>query len=110
MRRRRSIFVLMFALMSLSACATPQLHSDAQLNAIGQRCGLALGELIQDEEQKKLLLMIRQSPTIGAPVQAAYASTLLVVNLSEIASRSSPFITLSASSVCPWVRAAATAS
>lgn len=47
----------------LSACATAQLHTDVQLNQVGQRCGLALGELIQDEAEKRLLLMIRQSPT-----------------------------------------------
>ena len=51
------------AALALSACATAQLHSDARLNQVGQRCGLALGELIQDEAEKKLLLMIRQSPT-----------------------------------------------
>ena len=50
-------------IFALSACATVQLHSDAQLNQVGQRCGLALGELIQDESEKKLLLLIRQSPS-----------------------------------------------
>ena len=51
------------AALTLSGCATAQLHTDAQLNQVGQRCGLALGELIQDEAEKKLLLMIRQSPS-----------------------------------------------
>ena len=50
--------------MALSACATaPVLHSEAQLNDIGTRCGLALGELIQDESEKKLLLVVRNAPT-----------------------------------------------
>lgn len=48
----------------LTACATAQLHTDAQLNQVGTRCGLALGELIQDESEKKLLLMIRQAPSL----------------------------------------------
>jgi len=39
------------------------MHSQTQLNDAGQACGLALGELIQDESEKRLLLMIRQSPT-----------------------------------------------
>ncbi len=48
----------------LSACATPaQMHTEAQLNDVALRCGLALGELIQDEAQKKLLLMVRQEAT-----------------------------------------------
>ncbi|HEY8593403.1 MAG TPA: hypothetical protein VIL42_11155 [Sphingomicrobium sp.] len=48
----------------LSACVTPaRMHDEAQLNTIATGCGMALGELIQDEEQKKLLLVIRQEPT-----------------------------------------------
>ena len=49
--------------LMLSACVTPQMHTEAQLNTVATGCGLALGELIQDEEQKKLLLAIRQSAT-----------------------------------------------
>jgi hypothetical protein len=50
-------------MLGLAACATPQMHTEAQLNEVATGCGLALGELIQDEEQKKLLLMIRQDAT-----------------------------------------------
>jgi hypothetical protein len=50
--------------LTLSACATPaRMHTDEQLNAVATGCGLALGELIQDDEQKKLLLMIHQNPS-----------------------------------------------
>jgi hypothetical protein len=53
-----------FIALALSACATPaRMHTDAQLNEVATGCGLALGELIQDQEQKKLLLMIRQDPS-----------------------------------------------
>jgi hypothetical protein len=49
----------------LSACATaPVMHTESQLNDVGTRCGLALGELIQDESEKRLLLTIRQDPTL----------------------------------------------
>jgi hypothetical protein len=52
------------AVLALCACATaPVMHSDAQLNDVGARCGLALGELIQDEAEKKLLLVIRSEPS-----------------------------------------------
>jgi hypothetical protein len=48
----------------LSACTTPaRMHDEMQLNQVALGCGLALGELIQDESQKKLLLMIRQETT-----------------------------------------------
>ena len=51
-------------LLALSACATPAvMHTDEQLNSVALGCGLALGELIQDESEKKLLLMVRQDPS-----------------------------------------------
>jgi hypothetical protein len=50
--------------LALSACATPaRMHDEAQLNQVATGCGLALGELIQDESEKKLLLTVRQDPT-----------------------------------------------
>ena len=55
----RSI-ALSAAVLALSACATAQMHTQEQLNTAGRACGLALGELIQDESEKKLLLLIRQ--------------------------------------------------
>jgi hypothetical protein len=60
--RRFSSIVLASAL-ALSACVTPQMHTDAQLNAIATGCGLALGELIQDDSEKRLLLLIHDNPT-----------------------------------------------
>jgi hypothetical protein len=51
-------------MFALSACATaPVLHTEAQLNDVGTRCGLALGELIQDESEKRLLLVLRSEPS-----------------------------------------------
>jgi hypothetical protein len=40
------------------------MHSQEQLNDVAVGCGLALGELIQDEAEKKLLIAIRQAPSI----------------------------------------------
>jgi len=39
------------------------MHSQAELNSAGQACGLTFGELIQDEEAKKLLILFRQAPS-----------------------------------------------
>jgi hypothetical protein len=48
----------------LSACATPaRMHDEAALNHVALGCGLALGELIQDDSEKKLLLTIHQDPS-----------------------------------------------
>jgi hypothetical protein len=55
--------------LALSACATPaQMHSEEQLNQVALGCGLALGELIQDESQKKLLLLVRNNPSTSQRV------------------------------------------
>ena len=59
---RSLIFLLVLA---LSACATPaRMHDEAQLNSVALGCGLALGELIQDESEKKLLLLVRDNPSV----------------------------------------------
>ena len=50
----------------LSACATPRMHSEEELNVAGLACGLSYGELIQDEEAKKLLILFREAPS---PIQ-----------------------------------------
>ena len=61
---KRIAFLPTLAVFALSACVTPaRMHNEAQLNSVALGCGLALGELIQDEEQKKLLLTVRQDPT-----------------------------------------------
>ena len=50
--------------LALFACATPaQMHTEAQLNDVALGCGLALGELIQDNSEQKLLLTIHQDAT-----------------------------------------------
>ena len=59
------ILPLLCATLGLFACATPaRMHSDAELNVVSRQCGLALGELIQDESEKRLLLTIRNEPTL----------------------------------------------
>jgi len=51
--------------LPLSACATPAvMHSETQLNSVALGCGLALGELIQDEADRRLLLTVHQDPTL----------------------------------------------
>ena len=47
----------------LSGCATARLHSEAELNGIRQQCGLALGELFQDESEKRLVVLFRPDAT-----------------------------------------------
>ena len=60
--KARAIFICAGTL-ALSACATPRMHTQDELNSASLACGLTYGELIQDEEAKKLLILFRQSPT-----------------------------------------------
>ena len=55
--------LLVSALSMLCGCVTARMHSETEINALGQRCGLALGELFQDESEKRLLFMIRNGAT-----------------------------------------------
>ena len=56
--------LIICGVLALSACATPaRMHDEAQLNTVATGCGLALGELIQDESEKKLLLLVRDNPS-----------------------------------------------
>jgi hypothetical protein len=48
--------------LALSACATAQLHTEAQLNVIATACGLSYGEVVQEAEEKRLLFLYRVAP------------------------------------------------
>ena len=48
---------------ALCACATARFHSEEELATVGRDCGLALGELFQDESEKRLLFLFRIAPT-----------------------------------------------
>ena len=55
---------LLLTPLALSACTTvAQMHTDEQLNQVALGCGLALGDLMQDESEKRLLLMMHQNPS-----------------------------------------------
>ena len=67
MRFGRSLSLCIAApVLALSACATTQparLHTTDELNAVALRCGLALGELFQDESEKRLLFLFKAGST-----------------------------------------------
>ena len=64
MPRRTDIssILIIGAVLTLAACATPRMHSQDELNGAGLACGLTYGELIQDAEAKKLLILFREKP------------------------------------------------
>ncbi len=56
-------FLILMGAVALSACATARLHSVDEVNSVGQACGVALGEVFQDEGEKKLLFLMRPGAT-----------------------------------------------
>ena len=76
MARSNAILIVVF---TLSACATPaRMHDAAQLNRVATGCGLALGELIQDEEREEAVAdgsPGRRAPSSAAASRAGRAAT-----------------------------------
>ena len=58
-----SFWALAPAFLLLTACVTARMHAQSELNDVGTQCGLALGELFQDEREKRLLFMMRNGAT-----------------------------------------------
>ena len=56
-------YIALVGALVLSACTTARMHSQDELNSASLGCGLTYGELIQDEEAKKLLILFRQAPS-----------------------------------------------
>ena len=55
--------LLTMVALLLAGCVTARLHSDSELATVGRDCGLALGELFQDESEKRLLFLFRAEPS-----------------------------------------------
>ena len=49
--------------LTLSACVSARMHTQAELNVVANECGLALGQVAQDEEEKRLLFVMQERPT-----------------------------------------------
>ena len=54
--------MILVAALGLSACVTARMHSEAELNSVANECGLALGQVAQDEEEKRLLFVMQDAP------------------------------------------------
>jgi hypothetical protein len=64
MRGRTVTSILVIgAALTLCGCVTARMHSEAELAAVGQGCGLAAGELVQEQELTKVLFLYRVGPT-----------------------------------------------
>jgi len=64
---------LILPLLLLAGCATtPRLYSEQELGSLATSCGYALGEVVQDPEEKKLLLVLTAVPTTRAEQACIY--------------------------------------
>ena len=59
---RRSFCLIGTFSLALTACATAQLHTQAQLNEVAVSCGLSVGDVVQEQEEKRLLFLFRVAP------------------------------------------------
>ena len=49
--------------LAATACVTPaRMYSTDELSEVARRCGLALGELVQEAEEPRLLFFITPNP------------------------------------------------
>ena len=62
MNPARKLFLASLACTVLSACTTAQLHSEGQLNEVALTCGLSVGDVVQESEEKRLLFLYRVAP------------------------------------------------
>ncbi|MGI8705666.1 MAG: hypothetical protein ACR2JJ_07715 [Sphingomicrobium sp.] len=58
------VIATLLAMLALSGCATARMHSQAEIDSVSRQCGLAAGELFQDESEKRLLFLFRVQPTL----------------------------------------------
>jgi hypothetical protein len=58
----RKVFLPAFAALTVSGCASAQLHTEDQLNKVALTCGLSEGDVVQESEEKRLLFLYRVSP------------------------------------------------
>jgi hypothetical protein len=57
------LFCLGFVAMTLSACATAQMHTEEQLATVAQGCGLSGGDVMQDASETRLLFIMNTGVT-----------------------------------------------
>ena len=49
----------------IAGCATPRLHSEQELALTATRCALSPGDLVQEDDLKKVLMWIANRPTVA---------------------------------------------
>ena len=63
MRGVRLSIALTGSALSLAACATPRLYSEAELASAGHTCGVSEGEVVQEPEEPRVVILMRIGPS-----------------------------------------------
>jgi hypothetical protein len=66
--RPTALVTLVCAAAALSACATTRpvrMYTPVELGAVAQRCGRALGEVVQEQEEPRLLFLFAANASEG---------------------------------------------
>jgi hypothetical protein len=58
----RRLLLLLVPLWALSACATAKMHTEDELNNVALACGLSYGDVVQEQEEKRLLFLFHIAP------------------------------------------------
>jgi hypothetical protein len=80
-------FGILASLATLSACAAAQLHTEDQLNQVALTCGLSVGDIVQEAEEKRLLFLYRVAPKASqrhCVYQWAHRNHLVLVIINAI--------------------------
>ncbi|WP_265529814.1 hypothetical protein [Sphingomicrobium marinum] len=86
--KQAAVLTLMLGLTACASTQRPVFNTPAQLNSAATNCGLALGELVQEEDARELLFVIREAPGPQERLciyKFADANNLKVVLIDDIA-------------------------
>ena len=64
--------LLILPLLCLPACARTRLYTEQELGTLARSCGYALGQVSQDAEEKRLLLVLTSSGQASGAEQCIY--------------------------------------
>jgi hypothetical protein len=62
-RHLAAVTLLLLAPPLLGGCATTRLYSATELSALGRNCGIAEGEVVQEEDEPRLLFLYTVGPS-----------------------------------------------
>ena len=57
------LVALAAATLTLVGCVSARMHTPTELNSVASQCGLAVGQVAQDEEEKRLLFVMQDGPS-----------------------------------------------